>query len=281
MGAQRKVCQVVDLGRIGYAEAFALQQRLVAARKARAAPDVLLLCEHPHVLTLGRSGKIEHLRVSADALRQKGVEFHASDRGGDITYHGPGQIVGYPILQLAEIRRDVVWYVRQLEEAMICASAAFGVTAFRVPGCTGVWVRPAPDSATDNTANDPPESAAGNAAANTIDDVAKEKLGAIGVHISRWVTSHGFAYNVSSDLRYFDLIVPCGIAGCRTTSLEKLLRRPVHTAEVAPHLTEELGRVLGLEMAGASREELSEWLGAAELAAGGAASESVANASVK
>jgi len=261
MAAQSKVCRVVDLGRIGYAEAFALQQRLVAARKAGTAPDVLLLCEHPHVLTLGRSGKIEHLRVSGDRLRQMGVEFHASDRGGDITYHGPGQIVGYPILQLSEMRRDVVWYVRQLEEAMIRATAAFGIAAFRVPGRTGVWAHPS----------------TGETGAPSEELVAEEKLGAIGVHISRWVTSHGFAYNVSSDLRYFDLIVPCGIADRRATSLEKLLRRPVSIAEVAPHLTDALGCVFGLEMVSATREELSEWLAEAEPAAAGVASVSVAS----
>ncbi len=255
MGAQRKVCRVVDLGRIGYEEAFALQQRLVAARKAGTAPDVLLLCEHPHVLTLGRSGKLDHLRVSAAVLQEKGVEFHHSDRGGDITYHGPGQIVGYPILQLGEIRRDVVWYVRQLEEAMIQATAAFGVAAFRIPGCTGVWVRPALRG---------PIASPG---------APEEKMGAIGVHISRWVTSHGFAYNVSSDLRYFDLIVPCGIVGRGVTSLEKLLGRPVSTDQVAPHLTEQLGRALGLEMARAERVELDEWLAATEPASAGVAGE--------
>jgi lipoyl(octanoyl) transferase len=209
----------------------------------------LLLCEHPHVLTLGRSGKLENLRASGEVLRQMGVEFHSSDRGGDITYHGPGQIVGYPILQLAEIRRDVVWYVRQLEEAMIRATAGFGVTAFRVPGRTGVWAHPVPSEP---------------GAPLLPENVAEEKLGAIGVHISRWVTSHGFAYNVSSDLRYFDLIIPCGIADRRATSLEKLLGRPMPTGEVAPHLTDALGCVLGLEMVSASREQLREWLAAAE-----------------
>jgi lipoyl(octanoyl) transferase len=273
MAAQSKVCRVVDLGRIGYAEVFALQQRLVAARKAGAIPDVLLLCEHPHVLTLGRSGKLEHLLASRDLLRQMGVEFHLSDRGGDITYHGPGQMVGYPILQLAEIRRDVGWYVRQLEEAMIRATAAFGIAAFRVPGRTGVWVHPAPPEPGAPSTVDAAKTAAVSAAKNA----AEEKLGAIGVHISRWVTSHGLAYNVSSDLRYFDLIVPCGIADRRATSLEKLLGRYVPIAEVAPHLTDALGCVLGLEMVSASREELYEWLAAAEPAAAGVASASVAN----
>ena len=124
----------VDLGMIGYAEAWELQKRVVAARKAGAVEDVLLLCEHAHVITLGRSGKRENLLASEHVLRQKGVEFHATDRGGDITYHGPGQIVGYPILNLGAIRRDVMWYVRILEEAMIRATAEFGITAGRVAG---------------------------------------------------------------------------------------------------------------------------------------------------
>src|SRR5216684_5661491 len=124
----------VDLGLIGYAEAYALQKRVVAARKAGAIADVLLLCQHPHVITLGRSGKRENLLASEQVLRQKGVEFHATDRGGDITYHGPGQIVGYPILNLSAIRKDVVWYVRTLEEGMIRETAEFGITAERVAG---------------------------------------------------------------------------------------------------------------------------------------------------
>src|SRR5437879_13135186 len=131
----------VDLGLSGYAEAGALQKRMVAARKAGAMADVFLFCEHPPVITLGRSGKRENLLASERVLRQKGVEFHATDRGGDITYHGPGQIVGYPILNLGAIRRDVVWYVRMLEEVMIRATLEFGITAERVEGKTGIWVR--------------------------------------------------------------------------------------------------------------------------------------------
>jgi lipoyl(octanoyl) transferase len=223
----------VDLGLIGYAEAWELQKRVVASRKAGAIADVLLLCEHPHVITLGRSGKRENLLASEHVLRQKGVEFHASDRGGDITYHGPGQIVGYPILNLGAIRRDVVWYVRMLEEAMIRATAEFGITAERVGGKTGIWVR------------------AGS---------TEEKLAAIGVHISRWVTSHGFAYNVSTDLRNFDLIVPCGIADRKATSLEKLLGRSVEQKEVAPRIAKHLGEVLGAEMKEATKRELMEKL---------------------
>jgi lipoyl(octanoyl) transferase len=250
MPAAAPICAMLELGRIGYADAGDLQQRLVTARKASTAPDALLLCEHPHVLTLGRNGRLQNLRVPQSALDRMGVEFHHANRGGDLTYHGPGQIVGYPILQLSELRRDVGWYVRQLEQVMIGTAAAFGVAAFRVPGRTGVWVRPT--------------GAAGGAAP------AAEKLGAIGVHISRWVTSHGLAFNVCTDLRYFDLIVPCGIADCRVTSLEKLLRRPVAPDEVLPHLAAEFGRAFGLAVRPAGKQDLEEWLSAAEAKAVGA-----------
>jgi lipoyl(octanoyl) transferase len=231
-----RTCKVIELGLIRYDEALALQQRLVSARKSGAAPDVLLLCEHPHVITLGRNGKLENLLASPDALRKMGVEFHHTNRGGDITYHGPGQLVGYPILNLGEIRRDVGWYVRQLEEVMIQMSASFGVYAARVPGRTGVWVRSAADASGD------PE----------------EKLGAIGVHLSRWVTSHGFAYNVSTDLRYFDLIVPCGIANRRATSLEKLLGRTLTVTECVPALVDAFGTAFEMDMASAQPEEIFE-----------------------
>ena len=232
-----KTCPIVDLGIIGYAEAYALQKRIVAARKAEALEDVFLFCEHPHVITQGRNGKREHLLVGEHVLRQKGVEFHESSRGGDITYHGPGQIVGYPILNLGAIRRDVVWYVRMLEEAMIRATKEFQIAAKRVAGKTGIWVD------------------AGN---------TEEKLGAIGVHISRWVTSHGFAYNVSTDLRFFDLIVPCGIAGSKATSLEKLLGRRIEESEVTPHLAKHLGELFGLDLKETSKKELFEKLEHAE-----------------
>jgi lipoyl(octanoyl) transferase len=229
-----KDCWVVDLSLVPYAPAYELQQRLVAARKAGAIPDVLLLCEHPHVITLGRNGKREHLRASDHLLRQMNVEFHATDRGGDITYHGPGQLVGYPILNLAEIRRDVAWYVRGLEEAMIRATASFGIAARRVPGLTGVWV--------------------------DVPGARPEKLAAIGVHLSRWVTSHGFAYNISTDLRYFDLIVPCGIPDKKATSLERLLGRAVKREEVGLEIVARLGEVFDLPMHSVSREEMEECL---------------------
>jgi lipoyl(octanoyl) transferase len=238
-----KSCTTVDLGSITYAEAAALQQRFVAARKANAIPDLLLFCEHPHVITLGRNGKREHLRVSDDLLRDKCVEFHHSNRGGDITYHGPGQIVAYPILDLNGIRRDVVWYVRQLEECMIGATSTFGIPAFRVPGRTGVWVR---GTDSQNSCSPTPE-----------------KLAAIGVHISRWVTSHGFAYNVSTDLRFFDLITPCGIPDCRATSLEKLLGISISRADVIARLGSAFSEVFGLELKTADSVELDAWLASA------------------
>jgi lipoyl(octanoyl) transferase len=220
---------IADLGLISWAEAYALQQRLVAARKAGAIEDVFLLCEHPHVITLGRNASRSNLLASEHVLKQKGVELHLTNRGGDVTYHGPGQIVGYPVVNLSEIKRDVGWYVRTLEEAMIRASADFGVSAFRVAGKTGIWMQ------------------VGN---------TEEKLAAIGVHISRWVTSHGFAYNVSTDLRYFDLIIPCGIADRKATSLEKLLSRGVSMTEVKLRLVQHLAELLGLASKTVSHQQL-------------------------
>ncbi len=230
-------CLQVDLGLIPYAEAYALQKRVVVARKLGLIDDVLIFCEHPHVITQGRNGKREHLLASESVLRQKSVEFFETSRGGDVTYHGPGQIVAYPILNLGAIRRDVVWYVRQLEEAMIRATAEFGIVAGREAGKTGVWVG---------------------------EEKTSEKLAAIGVHISRWVTSHGLAYNVSTDLRNFDLIVPCGIADRKATSLEKLLGRSVKLDEVKPKLAAHLAEVFGLELQRIDRAELLEKLETAE-----------------
>ena len=241
-------CLIVDLGLIGYEEAFVLQKRVVAARKADAIGDVLLLCEHPHVITLGRSGKRENLLASERVLAQKGVEFHSTNRGGDITYHGPGQIVGYPVIQLAAIRRDVVWYVRMLEEVMIRTCADFGIAARREEGKTGAWIDP--------QKKDSPQRTQSSQSLQSNEAAAAEKIGAIGVHISRWVTSHGFAFNVATDLRYFELIVPCGIAERKATSLEKVLGRAVKRNEAAPKLVEHFGEVFGREPQQATREEL-------------------------
>jgi lipoyl(octanoyl) transferase len=232
---KQKTCWVVRLGLVPYDLGSSVQRKVVQARKEGVIPDVLLLCEHPHVITLGRNGRPEHLLASEHLLEQMNVEFYPTDRGGDITYHGPGQIVGYPILDLTEHRRDVRWYVSQLEELMIRATADLGLAAKRVECQHGVWI----------------DASAG---------AAEEKLGALGVHLSRWVTSHGFAYNVSTDLRYFDLIVPCGIAGKRATSLERALGRDLNSEEVTQSLVIHFGRVFERTMISVSPDKLEEKL---------------------
>jgi len=233
----QQLCWLVDAGAIRYDASLELQRRVVEARKRASIPDVLILCEHPHVITLGRNGKFEHLRASDQLLRQMNVEFHPTDRGGDVTYHGPGQIVGYPILDLTAYRRDIRWYVDQLEEVMIRATRDFGLAAHRSSANHGVWV----------------DSASG-----------EEKLAALGVHLSRWVTSHGFAFNVSTDLRYFDLIVPCGISGSRATSLERVLGHAVRLKPVRDQLAARFGEVFGSEMIPVTRERLEEAISTTE-----------------
>jgi lipoyl(octanoyl) transferase len=190
--------EVRRLGRVPYAEALVLQRQLVEERRADRIGDVLLLVEHPHVLTLGvrGDGGRSHIIAPAERLAALDVAVHETGRGGDITYHGPGQLVGYPILDLQPDRCDVHRYVRDLEEVLIRVAADYGITADRVTGLTGVWV-------------------------------GGEKLAAIGVRIARWITSHGFALNVSTDLDFFKLIVPCGIADRGVTSLSALLGRPL------------------------------------------------------
>ncbi len=191
------------LGRVPYPEALALQRSLVEDRRAGLIPDTLLLVEHPHVLTLGvrGDGGRSHILATAEALASRGIEVYETGRGGDITYHGPGQVVGYPIIDLSPDRRDVHRYVRDLETVLIRVAADYGIRAGRVERLTGVWV-------------------------------GDEKVAAIGVRIARWITSHGFALNVNTDLEYFGLIVPCGISERGVTSLARLLGRPVETEEV-------------------------------------------------
>ena len=210
-----RVCEVRDLGRLRYGDAFALQRELVEQRKRGEIPDQLLIVEHPHVVTMGRNGKRENMLAGEDLLLRAGVEFHLTDRGGDITYHGPGQIVGYPIVDLREWKRDVGAYVRGIEQVIIDALADFGITAGRIPGLTGVWV-------------------------------AEAKIAAIGVHISRWVTSHGFALNVDTDLSYFQYIVPCGLTK-PVTSVRKVGVTATR-GEVVQALTSSFGRQFGAEM---------------------------------
>jgi len=191
------------LGRVAYDKALALQQQLVEDRKAGLIADQLLLLEHPAVVTLGVKSRndLSHLRTSPEALAAAGVGLFESGRGGDVTYHGPGQLVGYPIIDLNPHRRDVHRYVRDLEEVLIQAVGSFGIEAGRIEGLTGIWVGDA-------------------------------KLAAIGVRISRWVTSHGFALNVNTDLSQFDLIVPCGITDKGVTSMARLLGRSIRMDEV-------------------------------------------------
>jgi lipoyl(octanoyl) transferase len=202
-----EMLSVRRLGRVGYAEGLELQQRLVEDRRAGRIDDTLLLLEHPPVITRGvkSRGKSPHIIASPEQLAAAGVDVFDTGRGGDVTYHGPGQLVGYPILDLRPDRCDVHRYVRDLEAALILALAAFGVAGVRVPGLTGVWAGPRG---------------------------REEKIAAIGVRISRWITSHGFALNVSTDLGHFGLIVPCGITDRGTTSLERLAGRNVPIDDV-------------------------------------------------
>jgi lipoyl(octanoyl) transferase len=208
-------CQVRELGRIGYGHALKLQQELIAARKAGTVPDQLLLLEHPHVITLGRNGHQDNVLASAEIMERAGISFFPTDRGGDVTYHGPGQLVAYPILDLREWNRDVGAFVRGVEQTMIDTLAQYGIAAGRIPKLTGVWV-------------------------------GDSKIGAIGVHISRWVTSHGLALNVSTDLSYFQYIVPCGLTK-PVTSMAQLGVR-VTLEEVSRTLAAHFGRVFDCEM---------------------------------
>jgi len=206
------------LGLVPYAEGLEIQRALVEERKAGRVDDTLLLLQHPHVIT--RGVKLEsaraHVVASPDALASRGVDVHETGRGGDVTYHGPGQIVGYPILDLRPDREDVHRYVRDLEEVMIGVAADYGITAGRVAGLTGAWV----------------ETPRG-----------QEKIGAIGVRLSRWITSHGFAFNVGTDLDFFRLIVPCGIGDHGVTSLGALLGTPPPLEDVEDAVVAHFARV--------------------------------------
>lgn len=199
----KRSLQVRRLGRMSYGEALSLQERLVEDRRTGRVGDLLLLVEHPPVITIGvkSAAATPHILVTPEALAARGIEVFEAGRGGDVTYHGPGQVVGYPILDLKPDRCDIHRYIRDLEEVMIRTASDFGVGATRVPGLTGAWV-------------------------------GVDKLGAIGVRISRWITSHGFAFNVATNLDHFDFIVPCGLRDRGVTSLARLLGQPPATADV-------------------------------------------------
>ena len=212
LGASRRL-DVRRLGLVPYAEGLELQRVLVDERKADRIPDTLLLLQHPHVVTIGvkKDGR-SHIIATPEQLAARGVEVFETGRGGDVTYHGPGQLVGYPILDLHPDRRDVHRYVRDLEEVMIRVCAGYGLAADRITGMSGAWI--------------------GN-----------EKIGAIGVRISRWVTSHGFAFNVTTDVEFFNLIVPCGIVDRGVTSLAAQLGRSPHMREVEDRFEEHFASV--------------------------------------
>ncbi|MES1257129.1 MAG: lipoyl(octanoyl) transferase LipB [Acidobacteriota bacterium] len=212
-------CRIRDLGRMSYGEALGIQHEIAAERKQGLGTDHLLFVEHPHVITIGRNGHDENLLAPAGLLREKGIELHETDRGGDVTYHGPGQLVGYPVMDLREWKRDVGAFVRAIEQVLIDTLEEFGLRARRIPKLTGVWV------------------GEGEAAA---------KIAAIGIHLSRWVSTHGWALNVTTDLRYFQYIVPCGLQK-PVTSMAEL---GVHAGaeEVKRGLARHFAKIFDFEM---------------------------------
>jgi lipoyl(octanoyl) transferase len=218
--APRRRLEIQRLGLVPYAEALELQKQLVERRRANEIADQLLLLQHPAVITLGVKSRSDrsHVLETPERLAARGIELVETGRGGDVTYHGPGQLVGYPIIDLNPDRRDVHQYVRDLEEVLIRTVDAFGITAGRLPGLTGVWV--------------------GNG-----------KVAAIGVRIARWITSHGFALNVGTNLEHFGLIIPCGITDKNVTSIERLIGRPVSMSEVEFALCHAFADVFGRDLA--------------------------------
>jgi lipoyl(octanoyl) transferase len=214
-----------NIGRTRYADAWQIQQKLWEQRHAGFVGDLLLFTEHEPVYTIGKGGDFNHLLADGNELQQSGVEVYHIDRGGDVTYHGPGQIVGYPILDLNNYFLDLHRYLRSLEEVMIEALADFGIRAGREEGLTGVWVN-------------------------------GDKIGALGVKVSRWVTMHGFALNVNTDLKRFDRIIPCGIFHKGVTSLQSILQHEVDMMEVRSSLARAFGKVFTVEMSSISKDEL-------------------------
>ena len=209
---------VTDCGLRGYAEMLDLQRSVAAARiSGEIGQDVLLLVEHPPVITLGRSSRDAHLLANPEQLRARGVEVFEVERGGDVTFHGPGQLVGYPIVDLKRHKQDLHWYLRQVEEVLIRALASFGIEGERVAKYTGVWAK-------------------------------GKKIASIGVHARDWVTWHGFALNVSTELSYFDLIVPCGIPDVRMTSIQREVGRVVTLPETSASVARCTAAVFDLEL---------------------------------
>jgi lipoyl(octanoyl) transferase len=239
---------LVQLGTVDYATGLRLQQQLVALRKEEKIADVLLLLEHSPVITLGRNAKAANVIASPDFLAQRGVELFECDRGGDVTFHGPGQIVGYPVFDLRGFttavgkRLGVVEFVRRLEEVLIRTCVDFAIPTKRVAGLTGVWT----DYTTDHA--ETAASAVRRSEASHTAIGAEAKIAAIGVHISRFVTSHGFALNVNTDLSYFNLIVPCGITAKPVTSMQRELGKSLDLNSVAESISRNFGVVFQSQM---------------------------------
>jgi lipoyl(octanoyl) transferase len=265
---------IVQLGTVDYATGLKLQQQLVGLRKEEKIGDVLLLLEHTPVITLGRNAKAANVIASPELLAQRGVELFECDRGGDVTFHGPGQIVGYPIFNLRGFSTSdgqrkslgAVEFVRRLEEVLIRTCVDFAIPAKRVPGLTGVWTTAGSDDAHVGTvasavprseASAPVEGHDSNRAEKTQDDdlasvadlhSSEAKLAAIGIHISRSVTSHGFALNVNTDLTYFNLIVPCGITTKPVTSMQQEVGKPIDLNAVAESISRNFGSVFSSQI---------------------------------
>jgi len=235
----RRVVEARPLGVVPYADGLSMQARLVAERRAGEVPDQLLLLEHPHVITLGSSGHAEHVLLDEEERRRLGIELFETGRGGDVTYHGPGQLVGYPILDLKPDRCDLHRYIRDLEEVLIRALATYGLAGSRIPGLTGVWL-------------------------------GTEKVAAIGVRVSSgWITSHGFALNVRTQLELFSTIVPCGIRDRGVTSIARALGSDVSVGEVARRVAAAFGEVFDAEIRWAGDSELADLAGRAAAGAWG------------
>ena len=214
---QINTCVYIYLDQVDYHPVWDLQKKLSEARRLNEIPNALLLLQHPPIITIGKSGTDANLLVESEYLTKHGVELTKTDRGGDITYHGPGQLVGYPILDLAELKKDIFWYLRQIEQVIINTLQQFNIEATRNKNYTGVWVN-------------------------------AEKIAAIGVKVSRWITSHGFAFNINPNLEHFELIIPCGIQNKSVTSLVKIVDKAITVEDVLPTLVDQFAAVFQVRM---------------------------------
>lgn len=263
---------LLNLSTVQYAEALALQHRIVEARKRGELNDILILLEHPPVFTLGRNAQDANVLASPDFLKQLGIDVFRVERGGDVTYHGPKQLVGYPILDLRNFRRDVGWYVRSLEETLIRAVGDFGIRAWRIEKLVGIWVA---DRKSRDPLRDPapltgvdvpnPSTPFPIGKGSGVGSVPAAKLAQIGARIENWITYHGFALNVDPNMAHFDLIVPCGISDKAVTSMVRVLNRPIEMRAVRERVAARFAEVFGVELAEISLEEVEASLRKSEL----------------